>query len=127
MKSIPKIAESEWQILKIIWENPKITANEIIKNIKGKEDWKASTIKTLINRLLKKNAIGFDKVGKEYLYYPLISKDECIIKESQSFLDRVFNGSLNNMLLNFVKSDNLSKADIEELKNILNKNDEEKI
>lgn len=120
MSEIPKISEAEWQILKIIWNKPKITSTEIIKELEDKEEWKASTIKSLINRLLNKNAISFEKVGKEYLYYAIVEENECVIKESKSFLNRVFDGSINSMLLNFVKSEKLSQSEIEELKSILN-------
>lgn len=125
MSEIPKISEAEWQILKIIWNKPNITSTQIIKELENKEDWKASTIKSLINRLLNKDAISFEKSGKEYLYYAIIAEDECVIKESKSFLNRVFDGSINSMLLNFVKSEKLSQSEIEELKNILNDKEDE--
>lgn len=120
MSEIPKISEAEWQILKIIWNKPKITSTEIIKELENKEAWKSSTIKSLINRLLNKNAIAFEKLGKEYLYYAVVEESECIIKESKSFLNRVFDGSINSMLINFVKSEKLSQTEIEELKSTLN-------
>ena len=120
MKNLPKISDSEWEVMKIIWSKEEATANEIIDNIKGKQEWKNTTIKSLINRLLNKEAIGFRKNGKEYFYYPLISEEECIKEESQSFLKRVFNGSLNDMILNLVKSEELTNEDINELRDILN-------
>lgn len=120
MKNLPKISDSEWEVMKIIWSKEEATANEIIDNIKGKQEWKNTTIKSLINRLLNKEAIGFRKNGKEYFYYPLISEEECIKEESQSFLKKVFNGSLNEMVLNLVKSEKLTQEDINELRDILN-------
>ena len=125
MKELPKISDAEWEVMKIIWSNEKTTSSNIIENLKDKEEWKPSTIKSLINRLLNKNAIGFDKNGKEYEYYPLVSEEECVKEESKSFLNKVFNGSVNSMVLNFVKSQKLSQDDIEELRNIL-KNSSEK-
>lgn len=120
MKNLPKISDSEWEVMKIIWSKEEATANEIIDNLKGKQEWKNTTIKSLINRLLNKEAIGFRKNGKEYFYYPLISEEECIKEESQSFLKKVFNGSLNEMVLNLVKSEKLTQEDINELRDILN-------
>lgn len=119
MCKIPKISNSQWEVMKIIWRHSKITSSKIIQELKNKKDWKPSTIKSLINRLLNKNIIGFNKLGNEYLYFPLISKDDCIQLESKSFIDKVFNGSIKSMLLTFVKSEEMSKKDIEELKNIL--------
>lgn len=116
---LPKISDAEWEVMKIIWNRPRITSNEIISLLGDKSDWKSSTIKSLINRLLKKEAISFEKQSKEYFYYPLVSEDECTKEESESFIKRVFNGSINSMLVNFVKSESLSNEDIEKLKEIL--------
>ena len=121
MSEIPKISNAEWEVMKAIWNHSKITSINIIQELKDKAEWKPATVKSLINRLLNKNAIGFNKVGNEYIYFPLVSEEECIRLESQSFINRVFNGSAKSMLLNFVESKEISETDIEELKNILSK------
>lgn len=117
---VPKISEAEWQIMKLIWKNSGATAGEIIEEISVNSDWKIATIKSLINRLLKKEAIGFEKRGREYFYYPLVLESECIKEESKSFINRFFNGSINSMLVNFVKDETLTKDEIKELRDILN-------
>ncbi|MGL5353952.1 MAG: BlaI/MecI/CopY family transcriptional regulator [Clostridium sp.] len=119
MKELPKISDAEWEVMKIIWKSPKITSTLIIEELSGSTEWKPATIKSLISRLLNKEAIGFDKNGKEYYYYPLVSEEECRREESKSFLNKVFDGSLNSMILNFVKSEKLTADDINELRNIL--------
>lgn len=121
MREIPKISNAEWEVMKIIWSHSEITSINIIQELKDKAEWKPATVKSLINRLLNKNAIGFNKLCNEYLYYPLVSEDECINIESQSFINRVFNGSVKSMLLTFVESKEISETDIDELKNIINK------
>ena len=119
MYEIPKISNAEWEVMKIIWTHPEITSINIIEELKDKVGWKPPTVKSLINRLLNKNVIGFNKLGNEYLYFPLISEDKCIKSESQSFINRVFDGSVKSMLLAFVESKEISETDIEELKKIL--------
>lgn len=126
MEKIPKISNAEWEVMKIIWKHSEITAAEIIQILKSKSDWKPTTVKSLINRLLKKKAIGFNKVKNEYLYYALLSEAEGIKSESNSFINKVFNGSINSMLLAFVQAKRVSESDIEELKNILNNTSTEK-
>lgn len=121
MCKIPKISNAEWKVMQIIWNNSGISSTDIITELQDKTEWKPATIKSLISRLLKKNVIGFNKSGNEYLYFPLFSEDECIKAESNSFLNRVFNGSVKSMLLAFAESNDISATDIEELKNILNK------
>ena len=119
MCEIPNITNAEWEIMKIIWITPEISSINIIQELKDKSEWKPATVKTLINRLLTKNAIGFNKIGYEYLYFPLVSEDECIKLESQSFIKKVFNGSIKSMLLTFAQSEEITETDIAELKNIL--------
>ena len=121
VSKIPKISNAEWEVMKIIWEHTEITSSKIIQELKYKAEWKPVTVKSLINRLLNKNAIGFNKSGNEYSYFPLVLEDECIKSESHSFINRVFDGSIKSMLLAFVESDEMSETDILELKNILNK------
>lgn len=120
-----RISESEWEVMKVIWDKKEATSNEIIEELKDKKDWKAATIKSLISRLLNKKAISFNRNGKEYIYYPLIEEEKAVIEESMSFINRVFNGSVSDLLLNFVKSEKLTEEDIDELKEILNSNSKE--
>ncbi|MBU3099985.1 MULTISPECIES: BlaI/MecI/CopY family transcriptional regulator [Clostridium] len=126
MYKMSKISNAEWEIMKIIWNNSEISSINIIKELKDKSEWKPATVKSLINRLLNKNIIGFNKLGYEYLYYPLVSEDECIKLESFSFVNKVFNGSIKSMLLTFAQSEELSELDIKELKDILNESSKTK-
>ena len=127
MNKLPKISDSEWEVMKIIWQNDSIPSTKIINELQEKTNWKASTIKTLINRLLNKEAISFTKKGKEYYYFSIVSEEECIREESKSFLNKVFNGSLNSMVVNFVKSQKLTKDEIDELRAILNNSHSEDV
>lgn len=120
MKEIPRISEAEWEVMKVFWSaTAKVTANEVIEKLGENTDWKPATIKSLINRLLKKNALGYEQEGKTYLYYPLVSEEECVRAESNSFLQRLYGGSLKPMFVNFLKQEKLSTEEVEELKKIL--------
>ncbi|MBG9733407.1 BlaI/MecI/CopY family transcriptional regulator [Paenibacillus alvei] len=120
MKEIPRISEAEWEVMKVFWSaTAKATANEVIEKLGENTDWKPATIKSLINRLLKKNALGYEQEGKTYLYYPLVSEEECVRAESNSFLQRLYGGSLKPMFVNFLKQEKLSTEEVEELKKIL--------
>jgi BlaI family penicillinase repressor len=117
----PKISESEWCVMKVLWSKSPSTANEIVEALSARRTWKPKTIKTLLNRLLKKKAIGYEKKGKEFHYYPLVSKAECIGAESRNFVHRVWDGALTPMVATFLESEDLSGEDIKELKGILDK------
>jgi len=121
MKEIPQISDSEWEIMKILWVSAPLTANEVYLKIKENKNWKHNTVKTLLSRLVKKEALKFEKRNREYLYFPLVSEDELVQSESTSFLSRVYNGAVKTMIANFIENENLTKEEIEELKNILDK------
>jgi len=120
MKSIPNISDTEWEVMKVVWAKAPLSAAEIIEALSGVDPtWHPKTAKTLLNRLVKKKALGYDKEGRAYLYRPLVQESDCALAESESFLDRVFGGSLKPMLANFVKRKKLSAAEIRELKRLL--------
>jgi BlaI family penicillinase repressor len=119
MKEIPRITEAEWQVMQVLWAESPRTANEVVEALTPTTTWHPKTIKTLINRLLNKNAIGFDKKGKAYHYYPLVDEAECMTAESRTFLKRMYGGALKPMLVHFLKSQQLSPEEVAELKRIL--------
>ena len=120
MAQLPNISETEWEIMKILWERSPLGASEIFIALAERDSsWHPKTAKTLLSRLVKKRAVGFRKDGRGYLYRPLVTEAECAGAESESFLDRVFEGSLTPMLAHFVKHRKLSKEEMNELRSIL--------
>ena len=119
MTRIPKIAESEWKVMKVLWSRSEpMPAYDIIQALSSKE-WQPKTVKTLLSRLVKKKALGYRTYKNLYLYYPLVSEAECVKLESESFLKRCFGGNLEPMLAHFVEERRLGKGQIAELKRIL--------
>ena len=121
MKKIPRISESEWQVMKLLWAKNPSTANEVVEALSSMTAWKPKTIKTLLNRLVKKKAVGYEKKGREYHYYPLAAQADCVRAESRSFLRRVYGGAMKPMLAAFLESEDLSPEEIKDLKHILDK------
>ena len=119
MKKVPKISEAEWQVMKLLWKQSPMTANDIVETLSKETSWKRETIRTLINRLVRKKALDFKKQSRQYLYSPLVGESECIMEETRSFLERVHGGSIEPMLAAFVESEKLSQEDITRLKQIL--------
>lgn len=119
MNPIPKISEAEWEVMKVIWQEHPATAEQIIERLPADIEWTEPTVRTFLNRLLKKQAIGYEKSGRSYLYYPLVQESDCRRVESESFLKRVFNGAVGTMMTNFLNDVRLSDEEIEQLQNIL--------
>ena len=119
MERVPRISEAEWQVMKVIWSRPPSSAQEIIEALADSSEWSAATIKTLLNRLVKKKALTFVKEGKSYRYAARASEEEFQQAESENFLQRVFDGALTPMIAHFVNTRKLSTKEVEELKRLL--------
>lgn len=120
-KNIPNISESEWEIMNVLWDKAPQTANDIIFSLQESTDWKPKTIRTLLDRLVQKDVVGVNKNLRVYTFYPLYTQEECQRAETESFINRIYGGTLKSMLVQFIQEDTLSDDDINELRFILNK------
>jgi BlaI family penicillinase repressor len=122
MKKIPRISETEWEVMKVVWDQTPCSASRVIEALNRRDaSWHPKTVKAFLNRLVKKKALGFTLAGRAYLYHPLVRQSECAEAASLSFLDRVFGGSLRPMVAHFVERKRLSQEDIRELKKLLDR------
>ena len=126
MRNIPKISAAEWEIMKVIWKENPLTSQKIINSLSDKMGWSAQTIKTFLARLVKKEIIGFEKSGRIYNYYPLVSEDECIKVENKSFLHKVYDGAVSILFTKFLEEEPLSEKEIEHLEKLLKSKKEKK-
>jgi len=118
-KRIPKIAESEWRVMQILWENGPQTANDVVEALSGKVKWKSRTIKTLISRLVKKGAVKVTEEGYRYRYSAVVDESACIRSETRSFVRRVYQGAMKPALAAFLEDADLSIEEIDDLQKIL--------
>jgi BlaI family penicillinase repressor len=117
---IPRISDTEWEVMKVIWTQGPSTAEAVIEELQKQDPtWHPKTAKTLLNRLLKKKALGYDKAGRAYIYCALVNEKECQDAVSKSFLERVFGGSLKPMLAHFIERKKVSPKEMSELRKIL--------
>jgi len=119
MDRTPRISEAEWEVMKVLWESSPLTANKIVEVVSKKTPWQRETIRTLINRLVQKRALSFEKKDRQYHYYALASEAECVRAEAKSFLKRVRPSSIEPMLAAFVQEQRLSPEQITRLRQIL--------
>lgn len=112
----PDISNAEFDVLDVIWDDYPVTANEVITRLKQRKEWHQKTVKTLLGRLVKKEVLGFEKQQRQYLYSPLIAREEYTKKEATHFVSRLFKGKIAPMVAGFANQNALSKQDIDELK-----------
>ena len=120
MKELPRISETEWEIMKVLWAAAPRSASEVTTALCTQDpEWHPKTVRTLLHRLVRKKAVGFRKDGRAHLYRPLVTEVACAGAASESFLERVFGGSLRPMLAHFVERRKLSAVEIRELRRLL--------
>lgn len=118
--AIPQISEAELEVMKVLWEVKEATSTQIVEEFIGKSDWKPKTIHTLITRLVAKGAINASKIdGKSYNYSASISEEEYKSYANNSFLQKLYNGSINLMMASFIKDQKLSRKEMDELRKLL--------
>jgi BlaI family transcriptional regulator, penicillinase repressor len=124
MKRTPRISETEWKVMKVVWTLAPCSAGQIIEALTDTDpEWHPRTVKAFLNRLVSKKVLGFRKEGRAYLYRPLVAEKDCVDAASKSFLDLVFGGSLKPMLAHFVEHKKLSDDEIRELRRMLKNED----
>lgn len=119
-----RISTAESEVMKALWAKSPMTAEEIAVALADDQTWAEGTIKALLNRLLKKNAIAADKDGRRFLYRPLVAQGDYVHAESKGLLDRLFDGRLAPLVSHFSQRERLSEDDVAELRAILKAHDD---
>lgn len=118
------ITEAESVLMEVLWAESPLTSEEIIARVAGKQDWRDVTVRTLLNRLLKKGAVRAKREGRRYLYRPQIDRSNYIASQSRVFVDRLFGGRLAPLVTHFSEHNDLTKEDIADLKRLLKELDD---
>ena len=115
------VSDSELEILEVLWASDcALSAAEIRNILNEHKNWERTTILTLINRLVKKDAIAQEK-REVYYYTPCIRRETYVRAETKSFVDKFFKGRTKSLAAALVDSDALTKEDIEELRDYFKK------
>ena len=125
MNCLPQISEAEFEVMKIVWKHAPIRTNEITDKLLQTTSWSPKTIQTLIKRLVTKGALTYEKQSRVFVYTPLVKESEYIGQESNSFLNRFYNGNIAAMLSAYIENDKLSEAEIDTLRSILSNKSKE--
>ena len=122
MKALPQISEAEFEVMRVIWKHAPISTNEITDKLTQTTKWSPKTIQTLIKRLVTKGALSYEKQSRVFVYTPLVDEAEYIGQESNTFLNRFYDGNITAMLSAYINNDKLSETEIDELRSLLSKN-----
>lgn len=119
-----ELSEAEWHVLESLWaESPKV-GSQIVADMERRKGWSRSTTLTMLRRMTDKGLISCDDSGKMKTYTSLVLREEAVKKETESFLNRVYQGSVSMLLNSFVEKQKLSAGEIKELREILDQAEE---
>ena len=119
------ISEAEAVVMEVLWREAPCTAEEILAEVGPAQNWQEGTVKSLLNRLLRKTAVHAERDGRRYLYTPLLAREQYVSQESKGLLDRLFGGRVAPLVAHFSEQRKLSKKDIAELRMLLKELDDE--
>lgn len=117
--SKPDISNAEFDVLDVLWERNPASASDVVQTLSSHKEWHEKTIKTLLGRLVKKGVISFEKQQRQYLYYPLIEREDYTAQETESFVGKLFKGKITPLVAGFAIQKTLSKDDVNELKALI--------
>ena len=121
MKNLPQISDAEFEVMNIIWKYAPINTNDIVEQLSKNKSWNPKTIQTMLFRLEKKGVITHEKESRVFVYYPRIKKDAYLERERDTFINRFFDGALNQMVVSYLNKNELTSKEIEDLQAILDK------
>lgn len=113
------ISEAEAVIMEVLWRHAPRTAEELLAEVRPVQNWQEGTVKSLLNRLLKKGAIAAERDGRRYLYTPRLARAQYVSRESTGLLDRLFDGRVAPLVAHFSAQRKLSARDLADIKRLL--------
>ena len=115
--STPKIFESEYRFCLILWEHEPIKSTELARLCKEQLGWSKTTTYTVIKRLSERGVVQ----NENTIVTALISKEEAQMSELDELVEKKFEGSLPAFIAAFARRQELSDAEIEEIRRIIEK------
>lgn len=120
-----RVSESEKLVMEILWQESPLSSTDVVNRLR-EHGWNEKTVKTFLNRLVKKDVVSFEKDGRRYLYSPIVEREDFLLSESEGFLNKVFKGDMRELLATFVQNKQLSSQELDYLKELLDDDAEQK-
>lgn len=114
-----QISDAEWDVMEPIWSAGQCKAADVIRQLSDTHDWNPSTIRTLLARLVEKGALEYEVDGAKYIYRAAVTREQCVRRESRTFLEKAFGGDVGALLTHFVAESALSPQQIDQLRRLL--------
>ncbi len=114
-----RISEAEHAVMEALWEQSPLTAADVADKVGESRGWSLATVKTLLSRLVTKQAVATEPDGRRFLYRPLLERADYVGGESRRLVDRLFGGRAASLLVHLAEAEALSEDDIAEIEALL--------
>lgn len=114
-----RISDAEQAVMEALWRKNPLTAAEVCESVCEERGWSLATVKTLLSRLVAKQAVSTKPDGRRFLYSPAIERTDYVGSESRRLVDRLFGGRAAPLLVHLVEAEALSDEDIEEIERLI--------
>lgn len=118
------LSDGEWKLMNLLWQKSPRTIAQLVQALEEETGWKKNTVFVMLSRLEEKGAVRFEEGSRSRQYYPVILREDAAARETESFLARVYGGSLQMMVSSMAGQKALSRQDIDELYEILRRAEE---
>lgn len=114
-----RISDAEYAVMDVLWRDSPLTASDVAARAPAVRKWSATTVKTLLSRLVTKGVAATQADGRRFLYSPLVERDAYVASESRRLIDRLFDGKVSPLVAHLAEHQSLSDADIAEIEALL--------
>ncbi len=113
------LSPAEWEVMKVFWDHGPLAARDVFGKLPEDHGWAYKTVKTLLSRLVAKEALAYDQIGNSYLYRPIVDRGRLTRSEVRSVFERLSSEAASPIVAQFIEEADLSDEDIKRLKRLL--------
>ena len=128
MNAMPQPEEptpAEWKVLTVVWERGSVAARDVVEALAEETGWSASTVKTLLRRLVEKGHLATEPVGSSFLYSPARPPLGTLRRSAEALIERAAEGTVGPLLAHLVRRSRLSERDLDQLRDLIERKSEE--
>ena len=114
-----QITRAEYQIMDVLWAESPLAATAVAEKLAAETGWSLKTVKTLLSRLVEKDAVTHEPDGRRFLYRPKVSRGSYARRATQRLADQLFDGRAAPLVAHLAESKGLSEDDIKELETLI--------
>lgn len=120
------VTPAEWRLLECLWERSPRTAREVVERLAADVGWSRSTTLTMLRRMTEKGLLRCGEEKGVHVYSPGMEREQAVVSETESFLKRVYSGSVGLMISSVARTQRLTDAELDELRAILRQAERER-